>query len=117
MKQHRFVREDGRWYIDLPEFLAQGGNKADLEMISGADTMLNLIAEEKNEVTLQIDTETFEDANELLLTGLCAPILGGGYYHMNQFENKEVNQDLWLCDVTRFVFGDIPQKIYVKRIK
>lgn len=117
MKQHHFVREDGRWYIDLPEFLAQGGDKADLEMISGADTMLNIIAGEKDKATLQIDIEPFESANELLLTELCDPILGGGYYHINQFENKEVNQDLWLCDVTRFVFGDIPKKIYVKRIK
>jgi len=117
MKQHRFVREDGRWYIDLPEFLAQGGDKADLEMISGADTMLNIIAGEKDEATLQINTETFDGANELLLTELCDPILGGGYYYLKQFEDKEVNQELWLCDVTRFVFGEIPKKIYVKRIK
>ncbi|MDP4265544.1 MAG: hypothetical protein Q8941_23670 [Bacteroidota bacterium] len=116
MKWHRFVREDNRWYIDLPEFLAQGGSKGDLEMISGADTMLDIVAGEKNEVTLQINTEPFDNADELLLTELCDPILGGGYYHMNRFENKEVNRDLWLCDVTRFVFGDIPKKIYVKRI-
>ena len=117
MKQHRFVREDGRWYIDLPEFLAQGGDKADLEMISGADTMLNIIAGENDEAALQINTETFDGANELLLTELCDPILGGGYYYLKQFEDKEVNQELWLCDVTRFVFGEIPKKIYVKRIK
>ena len=86
-------------------------------MVSGADTMLDIIAGEKSEVTLQINTEPFEGADELLLTELCDPILGGGYYHLKQFENKEVNKDLWLCDVTRFVFGDIPKKIYVKKIE
>ncbi|HEU4861344.1 MAG TPA: DUF6717 family protein [Chitinophagaceae bacterium] len=114
MKEHRFVREGIEWYIDLPEYLLQGGDKGDLQMVSGADTMLDIIAEEKNEVTLQIDTEPFAGADELLLTVLCDPIFGGGYYYMKQFENKAVNKDLWLCDVIRFVFGNIPGKIYIR---
>jgi len=31
----------GRWYIDLPQYLKEGGKKADLELVAGADTMLN----------------------------------------------------------------------------
>ena len=116
MKIHRFVREGMEWYIDLPEYLVQGGDKGDLQMISGADTMLDIIAETENEVTLQINTEFFDGADELVLTELCDPILGGGYYHMKKFENKSVNKDLWLCDVTRFVFGNIPDRIYIKRL-
>lgn len=116
MKQHRFVREGMAWYIDLPEYLNQGGDKGDLQMVSGADTMLGIIADKENEVALQIDTEPFEGADELLLTEICDPILGGGFYHMKQFENKAVNKDLWLCDVTRFVFGNIPGKIYIRKI-
>jgi hypothetical protein len=117
MKQHRFVRENGGWYIDLPEYLAQGGSKADLAMVAGADTMLDLIAGEHNEVTLQIDTRPFDGADELQLTQLCDPVLGGGYYFMHSFEGKQVSQNMWLCDVTRFVFGGIPPKIYIKRIE
>lgn len=117
MKQHRFVRENGEWYIDLPQYLEQGGSKGDLQMVSGADTMLDIIAEEKDEVALAIDTKPFGGADELLLTERCDPILGGGYYHMKQFENKIVDKDLWLCDVTRFVFGDIPERIYVRSIQ
>ena len=116
MKTHHFVREGMGWYIDFPEYLAQGGDKGDLQMISGADTMLDIIAETENEVKLQIDTEFFDGADELLLTELCDPILGGGYYHMKKFENKSVNKDLWLCDVTRFVFGNIPDRIYIKKL-
>ena len=117
MKQHRFVRENGEWYIDLPEYLEQGGSKGDLQMVSGADTMLDIIAEEKDEVALQIDTRPIEGADELLLTELCDPVLGGGYYHLKQFESKKVERDLWLCDVTRFVFGDIPERIYIRNIQ
>jgi len=42
---------------------------------------------------------------------------GGGYYHMKKFQTRQVNKDLWLCDVTRFVFGDLPKKIFIKRIQ
>ncbi|HKO81148.1 MAG TPA: DUF6717 family protein [Chitinophagaceae bacterium] len=116
MKVHQFIKEASDWYIDLPEYLQQGGSKGDLQMVSGADTLLDIIAGENNKVTLQIDTTQFSDADELLLTELCDPILGGGYYHLKRFENKEVNRNLWLCDVTRFVFGSIPEKIYIKQV-
>ena len=117
MKLHRFVRENDEWFIDLPEYLSQGGSKADLQMIDGADTMLEIIAGEDKEVTLQINTGPFEKADELKLTEICDPIPGGGYYHMKSFENKLVNRDLWLCDVTRFVFGNIPERIFIKRVE
>lgn len=29
MKQHRFLKEGSEWYIDLPEYLEQGGSKGD----------------------------------------------------------------------------------------
>jgi len=44
-------------------------------MISGADTMLNMIAGNSSEVTLQLDTNPFEGADELILTEECDPIL------------------------------------------
>lgn len=84
-------------------------------MVSGADTMLDIIAGDNSEVTLGIDTEAFEGSEELVLTELCDPYLGGGYYFMKSFEGKEVDQTMWLCEVTRFVFGDIPPRIFVKR--
>lgn len=115
MKQHRFYREDGGWYIDLPNYLAQGGSKGDLAMISGADTMLDIIAGNEESLTIQMDTVPFEKADKLLLTELCDPVLGGGYYLMKEFEGKEVNQTMWLCAVTEFVFGNIPERIYVRR--
>jgi hypothetical protein len=59
-------------------------------MISGADAMLDIIAGDKVEVTLHLNTEPFDNADELLLTELCDPILGGGYYFLKQFEGKPV---------------------------
>ena len=115
MQQHRFIHEGTEWYIDLPGYLAQGGSKADLQMVSGADTMLGLIAGAGAEVSLQLDTSPFAGADELILTERCDPVLGGGYYHLKSFESKTLGQDMWLCEVIRFVFDDIPPAIFIKR--
>ena len=116
MKTHTFYKEEhGGWFIDLPEYLQQGGSKGDLAMVAGADTMLDRIASGANRVTISIDTKPFENADELKLLEVCAPSMGGGYYLMKSFEGKQVNQQMWLCDVTNFVFGYLPEKIYVKR--
>src|SRR3954470_11592278 len=98
MQTHRFYRENGGWFIDLPEYLEQGGQKGDLAMVSGADTMLDLIAGKDDSVTLQLDLQPFAGSDELLLTEICDPVMGGGYYHMQEFENRKVNQDMWLCE-------------------
>ncbi|HEV7330993.1 MAG TPA: DUF6717 family protein [Flavisolibacter sp.] len=115
MKQHRFYREGGGWYIDLPEYLEDGGSKGDLAMVAGADTMLDIVAGTNKDVTLQMDVQPFEGGDELRLTQLCEPSMGGGYYYMKSFEGNEVAQSMWLCDVTTFVFGYMPERIYVKR--
>lgn len=116
MTSHRFYKEsDGGWFIDLPEYLSQGGSKEDLAMVAGADTMLDTIAQGPDQVTITMDTEPFDGADELILIRIVDPAIGGGDYLMKSFENKEVNQEMWLCSVTKFVFGDIPLKIFVRR--
>jgi hypothetical protein len=115
MNIYRFVKEGNEWYIDLPEFIEAGGSKTDLQMVEGADTMLDFIADNSGDVTLFIDRESFDGADKLTLTERCDPLIGGGYYNLRVFEGKEFNQDMWLCAVTEFVFGDLPKQIFVKR--
>jgi hypothetical protein len=40
MQIQTFIKEDNQWFIDLPEYLANGGAKGDLQMVAGADTNL-----------------------------------------------------------------------------
>lgn len=115
MRTYRFVKESGGWYIDLPEYLAQGGSKADLAMVAGADTMLDIMAEERDEVTVTLDLKPFAGADLLELEEVCDPFIGGGYYVLYTYKGEPVNHRMWLCDVTNFVFGHLPEKIYVKK--
>jgi 2C-methyl-D-erythritol 2,4-cyclodiphosphate synthase len=116
MQTHKFYKEDyGGWYIDLPQYLEAGGSKADLAMVAGADTMLDIVAEGNNRVAITMATEPFEGADKVQLLKLCEPSVGGGYYLMSVFEGRAVNQEMWLCGVTEFVFGTMPEEIYLKR--
>lgn len=113
MKKNRFYKEDsGKWYIDLPEWIEKGLPKEDLEMVMGADTMLDMLSNNSDEVTLRFSDKIGED----------------NYMHkveLAKFEEDEYGAtykvisfhdpiDVWLCPVTKFVFdGNFPDKIYI----
>ena len=117
MKPYRFLKTGADWYIDLPEFIEQGGSIGDLQMVDGADKMLDMMAESSNSVVLRIAKEKFDGADILTLIEKCDPYIGGGYYIMEQYKGQEINRIMWLCQVIEFVFGDTPLHIFVKREK
>jgi hypothetical protein len=115
MKPYKFIKTGQEWYIDLPEFIEQGGSIGDLQMVDGADKLLDMMAENKDSIILYIDKNYFEGADLLTLTEKCDAYIGGGYYNMKKYEGQEINRNMWLCQVTEFVFGDIPLQIFVKK--
>ena len=45
VKYEMFYKENGMWYISLPEFINMGlGNKNDLLMVDGSDTFLDILS-------------------------------------------------------------------------
>ncbi len=115
METHRFYKDGISWYIDLPAYLEQGGSRGDLQMVAGADKMLDMMAGSKKDVVVQISTEPFQGANILELSEKCDPYIGGAYYLLRNYEGQNINQRMWLCQVTEFVFGNLPDRIYIKR--
>jgi hypothetical protein len=120
-----FVKEDGIWYADLPQFLEQGlGTKANLMMVDGADTFLDILSGNTKKVTLRISPESFtgyqthmkkfrKGLNRQLLDLIGhAPVDYGAYYQVNKLHGKPYDHQLWLCPVTEYVFGNYPDEIY-----
>jgi hypothetical protein len=66
-------------------------------------------------VTIEVDTQPFEKAVELELIAHGDENSGGGCYRMRNRLGKVIQQELWLCDVPLLLFGDIPERIYLKR--
>ena len=102
MKYRFYKTEENRWYIDIPDWK---GSIADLEMVAGADTMLDELSVHGDEITLELSTEDKGIDYSILEFQKMTP--GGADY---TWGNKKV----WLCDVTVFVFGGFPGRIYFR---
>jgi hypothetical protein len=114
MKNLKFYKEwDGRWYVDLPEWK---GSKVDLEMVAGADKMLDHISDGKNEIWLILSKEEFENAEKLEFVRNADEFNHGAFYKLEKYNEIEINLELWLCDVTMFVFGKFPKTIFIKKL-
>lgn len=106
-----FVKLCNKWYIDLPEY---SGDLAELEMVAGADELLQEIvnkSDKTNQVTIQIVENKKESDIQLNLVELTQ---SGGTYKIHSTENQFETKELWLCNVTKFVFGEHPNELFVK---
>jgi hypothetical protein len=126
----RFYKEDGTWYIDLPEFLEQGfGTKANLMMVGGADTLLDKLSNNGTEATIRFSNRLFRsNMEDIVLTRTDlgydeaylkevghAPVDDGAYYSVKSNNRNLLNHKLWLCPVTKYVFdGYYPPVIYIE---
>ena len=118
-REFRFYQEkSGRWYVDLPEWT---GDKADLEMVMGADSFLTIMSEGNDEVRLILSDEKIEGADSLVLkgTGLFEGIEvgSGAWYILPKYMGIDYDYSMWLCDVTLFVFGYFPETIWFVPIR
>ena len=111
MKRLKFYKEsDNRWYVDLPEWT---GSKAELEMVAGADSMLEYMAEGEAQVWLMLSEQEFQNADKLEFLRLATEIENGAFYKLEKYRGIEIGLEMWLCDVTKFVFGDFPKMIFL----
>ena len=107
MKNYTFNKEQGCWYIDLPNWT---GTKAELQMVGGADTLLDRLSNNGTTVDVMLSTdkncpEGFETLKRIIKT---PP--NGCVYHLGF-------APVWLCNVTKFVFeGIFPKQINFKLI-
>lgn len=113
MKIEFIKEEDNKWFAIIPEWT---GSKAELQMVSGADTMLDLInlnTWNDNKVTLDLYVD--EEINQSLqYKGKLDLIredfdIGGGWYKATYINS--IIEQVWLCDVTKFIYGYMPNKI------
>jgi hypothetical protein len=104
-KKFTFVKEESnRWYVVLPEW---EGDKEELEMVLGADTMLDILSQGEGIVDVLLSEEPFENYRFKLT--FMTEESGGGWY---MFKSDLHDMNIWLCHVTKFVFGDFPKTIY-----
>lgn len=99
-----FEKDNMEWYIILPEWK---GSKADLAMVSGADTLLDQLSNYTNSVSIEVSLEPIYDSSIHLSKVRNCWFNGADYITCS-------GHKLWLCNVTKFVFGDLPNNIYIR---
>lgn len=113
MKTHRFYKEDGTWYIDIPNYPFA---KSTLAMVLGADELLDKLSKSRGEVTLNFHTEEFEGQQDVLIRTKKLGLTQGAIYmpmtNRIKHEMEGERNRLWLCPVTLYVFGKYPKEIY-----
>jgi hypothetical protein len=110
-KKLKFIKmtADG-WYVQLPNY---EGHVSDLQMVAGADTLCELIANDLTEITVTISDEPFENTNfstrQFQLEFINSTGEEGANYRL-----ESLQLDVWLCNVTKYVFGEFPATIYIR---
>lgn len=106
--------EEGNWYADIPEYIEVGGNVSDLQMVCGADTLLDIMSQGEGRIRVKFSTEPFEGADHINLLEERVDI-GGGDYLLESYNGIEFSLQLWLCGVLVYVMNEIPKIIYFKK--
>ena len=106
---HRFYKDADGWFIDLPNWL---GTKGQLAMVQGADLFLDKISDYTSEVWVEMSIEPLlGDHYELIKFH---DLSDGAMYYYTDKDGAE--HPMWLCGVTEFVFGNMPEKIYCRKV-
>lgn len=111
----KFVKEDDGWYIDLPDW---DGSHDDLQMIAGADKLLDFAAEGRPEVTVRLLRKNTLEPVKIAL-GRRQYSHGGAIYDVLDMTGAQYKSgqlpvsEIWICSVTRFVLHVFPEVINI----
>lgn len=105
MDTFKFYKEEEKWFADLPSF---PGSKEELQMVDGADTWLDKLSNNGQEVNLAISIEE-PLTNKLELVDSDD---FGATYLVKEHNGEPYDHKVWLCPVTVFVFNEYPETIW-----
>lgn len=113
MKAYSFYKNDLGWFIDLWWWPLSKGH---LAMVAGADQLLDTLSGQKDKVSLYVSTKIIPDYDEELTKNIGLGLFNGALYkpRYEKILFDDLYGFLWLCFVTLFIFGEYPNKIYIK---
>lgn len=110
IKNLNFVKLAGRWFAQIPDY---EGDVADLTMVEGADVLCDMLDPSDGIIQAQLSNKPFEDlvipSSEYTLDFINSTGEEGANYKC-----REYKLDVWLCNVTKYVFGEFPATIYIR---
>lgn len=100
--------DDGKWYAVIPEWPYA---HEELEMVDGADELLDCLTTDDRFVSLEVETEEPSFGDYVTFELVDHDDYGGTY--VTEDSNIEIKK-IWLCNVAHFFFdGEHPETIYI----
>lgn len=103
MIELEFMRLSNRWFINIP----YNGDANDLQMVDGADELLDEIAEGRRIVRIIATISDNISKPDYILEKIKEDNMGGTYTITGSVKQ------LWLCNVTKLIFNNFPNQIYI----
>ncbi len=108
-----FIREaDGRWYADIKHWPRMF--HANLEMVAGADDLLEALDNGKGYVYLEVALDPANKRDFFKMIKINQTYLGATY---NVLYCDKYHKKAWLCNVGKFVMGKHPDALFVRQIE
>lgn len=104
-----FVKLANRWYIQMPDYT---DGVDDLELTGGTDEFCEKLDESGcGIVTTIVRDKPFRKMRNIIVLELdkIDENYGGANYKC-----AEMKMDVWLCDSTKYIFGQFPKTIFLK---
>lgn len=110
----KFIKElNGEWFVDLPSW---EGERWELEMVAGADDMLNILSEGLDEIELYLSTEgTLSNFQGVLELEEQPHFIENGAFYTFTSTDGLFSMKIWLCHVAHFVFNEYPKQIFISK--
>lgn len=105
MKELEFMKLSNRWFINI----SYDGEINDLQMVDGADELLDEIAEGRRIVRIVVTTSDNISKPDYILEKIKEDNMGGTYIVIGESNVKQI----WLCSVTKLIFKNFPNQIYI----
>lgn len=108
----RFTKLANKWFADIPMY---EGDVNDLQMVSGADTLIELYALGKSECEVGVlDDFDWDDYNsDPSLIVLKKTVETEGYGATYDVTSRLYRDEVWLCPVMLHVFGEYPDELKI----
>ncbi len=109
MEKYKFYKtEENRWFIDVPDWQ---GDLDCLEMVAGADTLLDILSQGDNEIDVCFVLNSMPVHRYILIKSDEYDGFGGASYDL--YDKEDYMFSVWLCPVTKFLFKEYPHYISI----
>ena len=108
-----FVKLAGRWFAQLPDY---DGDPWDLEMVEGADVLCDILDKGENGL-VEVFVTTNRDKCTVppyILDFVNSTKGADGEQNGANYRLRDYKLDVWLCNVTKYVFGEFPATFYIR---